>query len=151
VGKKLSVVVDTSVLISAFVFGGIPRKTLLTLLQKAEIYVSPIILDEYRDVPLTLEEEGKISHDQLKVLLGAIAAFVSNAKIIYPNKTLLVCRDKEDNMLLECCFAAKADYLITGDKDLLDINPDTLKTAGLSNLQILNPRDFSAELNKSNI
>ncbi len=42
-------------------------------------------------------------------------------------------------MLLECCLAAKADFLITGDKDLLEIRdlPFSLK--------ILTPRDFVEE------
>ena len=45
-------------------------------------------------------------------------------------------------MILECCLAAKADYLITGDKDLLEINPNSLKFVGLEKLKILNPRDY---------
>ncbi len=43
------------------------------------------------------------------------------ARIITPLKILHICRDHKDNMLLECCLEAKADMLITGDKDLLDI------------------------------
>ena len=32
---------------------------------------------------------------------------------------LRICRDSEDDMLLECCVEADADFLITGDNDLL--------------------------------
>jgi predicted nucleic acid-binding protein len=39
-------------------------------------------------------------------------------------------------MLLECCLAAKADFLITGDKDLLDMQ------AVPFGLKILSPRKF---------
>jgi len=40
-------------------------------------------------------------------------------------------------MLLECCLAAGADFLITGDKDLLDIKDRQLK------LKIITPREFT--------
>ncbi|MEW6215631.1 MAG: putative toxin-antitoxin system toxin component, PIN family [Nitrospirota bacterium] len=53
---------------------------------------------------------------------------------------MLICKDAEDNMLLECCLEAKANFLITGDKDLLDIKdlPFTLK--------IMTPRKFIEEV-----
>ncbi len=140
--RKLRVVVDTGILISAFVFGGIPKKLLRHLSKEAEICVSPEILEEYRRVPLELERNGKINREQLRILIAGIAAFVSNAKLIYPKKEVSICRDQEDNMILECCLAAKADYLITGDKDLLEINPNSLKFVGLEKLKILNPRDY---------
>jgi len=33
------------------------------------------------------------------------------------------CRDPKDNFLLELCVSGSADYLITGDDDLLALNP----------------------------
>jgi putative PIN family toxin of toxin-antitoxin system len=72
-------------------------------------------------VPLALEIEGKIDHVQLKALISGIATFVTKAKIVYPAKRVSVCRDPKDNMILNCCLAAGAEFLITGDKDLLNI------------------------------
>lgn len=140
--RKARAVVDTGVLISAFVFGGIPKEALLYLLRKTEIWISPGILNEYREVPLELEEEAKVSHEQLKVLIAGIAAFIMNAQIAYPNRSLSICRDLEDNMILKACLAAKADYLITGDRDLLEIESRSLRSIGLKKLKILNARDF---------
>jgi putative PIN family toxin of toxin-antitoxin system len=140
--RKERTVVDTGVLISAFVFGGIPKEALFYLFKKTEIWISPDILNEYREVPLELEEAGKISHDQFKVLIAGIAAFIMNAQVAYPSKLLSICRDPEDNMILEVCLAAKADYLITGDRDLVEIEPRSLRSIGLEKLKILNPRDF---------
>ena len=77
--RKARVIVDTGVVISAFAFGGVPKEALLEASRKAEIWVSPDILNEYRQVPLELEEEGKISHEQLRVLLAGIAAFMIDA------------------------------------------------------------------------
>lgn len=100
------------------------------------------MLREYREVPLELEKSGKISHDQIKILITGIAVFVMNAKIAKPRKKISICRDVEDNMILECCYSAGADYLITGDKDLLEIDQHQLSEARLKRLKILSPREF---------
>jgi putative PIN family toxin of toxin-antitoxin system len=104
--------------------------------KETDIYVSPILLEEYRNTPLKLVGQGKITHQQLKVLIAGIAAFVTNAKIVYPSEKLSVCRDPGDNILLECCMNAKAGVLITSDKDLLE-------TSNLPfDLKIITPREF---------
>jgi len=38
---------------------------------------------------------------------------------IQPDEEIMLCRDFKDNMILELAAAGKADYIITGDKDLL--------------------------------
>jgi len=112
---------DTGVLVSAFAFGGVPAKAVIKAFRESDIYVSPEVLQEYRETPLKLEERGKITHDQMQALIAGIAAVVAHAKIVYPLEKLSLCRDPEDNMVLECCHAAKASMLITGDRDLLEI------------------------------
>jgi putative PIN family toxin of toxin-antitoxin system len=103
---------------------------------KADLYISPALLKEYREVPLALEREGKITPLQLKALIAGLASFVAKTTVVLPRKKLSLCRDPEDNMLLDCCLASKADFLITGDKDLLDIQ------ALPFHLTILTPRKF---------
>ena len=53
--------------------------------------------------------------------------------------THFISRDPKDNFLLDLIAAAKADYLVTGDKDLLVHNP--FMTA-----QILTPTEFEASI-----
>ena len=50
-------------------------------------------------------------------------------------------RDPKDNFLLDLIDFSKADYLVTGDKDLLEHNP--FKTA-----QILTPNEFEKQFQK---
>ena len=128
-------------LVSAFAYGGIPEKAIKKAFAEAEIWVSPQLLKEYRDVPVELEARGKISVVQLKSLLSGVAAFVAKGKVVIPEKKLSLCRDEEDNMVLECCFAAKADVLVTGDKDLLQLEKTRLKSE-VPKLKILSPRAF---------
>jgi len=114
-----------------------PEKAVKKVFRSSEIFVSPELLREYRDVPLALEANGKIDHAQLKVLIAGIAAVVSKARIVQTSKKVSLCRDPKDNMLIECCLAAGADFLITGDKDLLDIGNLPL------NLKIITPSEFT--------
>ena len=126
-------------LISAFAFSGIPKEAVNLAFSQAEIIVSPALLKEYRDVPLALEAEGKLTHIQMKALVSGIAAAVAKARIVKPQRKIFICRDAKDNMLIECCFEAKAHFLITGDQDLLSI-PDLPFT-----VRILTPRKFVEE------
>lgn len=54
------------------------------------------------------------------------------------------CRDKKDNFLLDLSVSGQADYLVTGDEDLLALNP-------FQGIQIISYRRFQdsvlAELN----
>jgi predicted nucleic acid-binding protein len=53
-----------------------------------------------------------------------------------PMNKVMLYRDPKDDMLLECCLAARARFLVSGDKDLL-----TLKKVPF-NLKIVSPREF---------
>ncbi len=123
-------------LVSAFAFGGIPEKAIRRAFSETDIYVSPSILKEYREVPLILEEEKKLTQAQLKALISGLAAFVTRTIVVHPRKKLSICRDSADNMLLECCLESKADILISSDRDLVDIKLLPF------HLKILTPRKF---------
>ena len=131
--------IDTGVLVSAFAFGGTPAKAVKRVFAEADLFVSLELLKEYREVPLKLHEEGKIDSRQLKALIAGIAMIVSGATVVVPKRRFTICRDPEDDMLLECCKAAHADILITGDKDLLDMRSIPF------HLTIMNPARFVAQ------
>lgn len=127
-------------LISAFAFDGTPEKAVKKAFSEGDICVSPAILTEYRNVPIELEGKGKLTHSQFKALIAGIAAVVATARMVYPTKEIILCRDTKDNMLLECCLEAGANILITGDKDLLDMDAPEL------DFKILMPREFVEEV-----
>jgi putative PIN family toxin of toxin-antitoxin system len=118
------------VLVSAFAFGGIPEKAITMAFAETDIYVSPSLLEEYREVPLILENEKKLTQAQLKALISGLAAFVTRTIVVHPRKKISICRDPADNMLLECCFEPKADILISGDS----LNPLPLTLYGSKSL-----------------
>lgn len=109
----LRLVIDTNILVSAALKpASLQRTTLLLAISKpARFYVSPPILEEYRDV-LSRTELGirKGLRSQLLQLIK------NHSHLVAPTKPLWVASDPDDNAFLECCDAARADYLITGNK-----------------------------------
>jgi putative PIN family toxin of toxin-antitoxin system len=67
--------------------------------------------------------------------MEAIEQVERNALIFFPTETIQDCRDSRDNKFLELAVEAKASYVITGDKDLLILNP-------FRNISTLTPADF---------
>jgi putative PIN family toxin of toxin-antitoxin system len=129
-------------LVSAHAFGGVPKRAISAVMDEAEPYVSEALLEEYRDVGPRLLADGKIQQEQLESLVTGIAAFASAARVVEPQKKIAICRDPEDNMVLECCRAARATVLITGDSDLLDLAPVVPRVSGLRRLRILSARAY---------
>lgn len=98
--------------------------------------MSPDLLEEYRTTPVKLEQQKKITHQQMQALIAGIASVVLHAKVVFPTEKLALCRDPGDNMVLECCNAAKAKKLITGDSDLLEVGDLPFE------LRIMSPQAF---------
>ena len=67
--------------------------------------------------------------------MEAIEQVERNAIIFLPMETIVDCRDLKDNKFLELAVEAKAQCVITGDKDLLVLNP-------FRGIPILTPADF---------
>ena len=45
------------------------------------------------------------------------------AHLVEPDEAISVCRDPKDNMVLEAALAGGAKFIVTGDEDLLVLNP----------------------------
>jgi len=111
-------------------------------MQKMQAWISLPLLQEYRETPQELFSQGKINRAQYEALLTGLASFVAYAQLVRPRQHLSICRDPKDNMVLECCQAARARFLITGDKDLLELESRKLPGVVLKTLRILTPRAF---------
>jgi len=110
---KLRVVIDTNVFIAGLIWGGNPKKVLEAWLsQKFNLLISPYLCFEIIDVYQRFNNP-KEDIDKLLFYLETKAI-----KIIPKNK-VKICRDEKDNQILALCSAGNADFLITGDKDLL--------------------------------
>jgi uncharacterized protein len=131
------VVLDTNVLVSALLFRG-PVSKFVDLWKTGRIkpVVSLATFQEFKRV-LTYPKFA-LTPDEILFLLeeGVLPYFeVINVQ----QEVQGICRDPRDHIFLSCALAAGADFLITGDEDLL-----TLKK--FQRTRILTPSDFMALL-----
>ncbi len=76
------------------------------------------LLDELTEV--LLRKEFAFSRSDILKIIG----FIKNTgQIVFPSETINICRDSKDNALLKCAVAGNADFIVTGDKDLLALSP----------------------------
>lgn len=109
----LRLVVDTNVLVSAAIKPDSLQRTafLIAITRPARLYVSPEIVEEYSDV--LARPELRISRGSRLQLLDLIR---NRSRLVRPRKRLKVTSDPDDNIFVECADAARADYLITGNR-----------------------------------
>lgn len=127
----MRIVIDTNIIASAVFFGGNPRKIIEALFEKKlEAFITPEILEEYHE---TFEElQNKYPQKRIYVPVTQIA---EACRMIIPDKTFEVCRDADDNKFIDCAYAGRCIYIVTGDKDLLDIH-------SFEDIEIVTAADF---------
>lgn len=118
----MRVVVDTNVLVSALLWGGAP-KTLLSAAraQRLTLYTSAPLIAELEDVlsrPKLASRFTAIGSQPADLIdrYLALAHFVTPAKLATP-----ISRDPDDDHVIACAIAARADLIVSGDRDLLDL------------------------------
>jgi len=110
-GKKVRIVLDTNVLVSALNFSGNQRKVFdLFLKGEIQVCVSPFILEELKYV---LEKKFKWDKMSSQKVARKIK---SKAILIKPQKKIsIIKRDEADNRILECAQEGKAHFIISSD------------------------------------
>ncbi|MCD6284271.1 putative toxin-antitoxin system toxin component, PIN family [bacterium] len=131
----IRVVLDTNVFISALFWKGAPYQIFRKILEGAVLnFVSPQILKELKE---RLLYKFKLPPEKVKEYLETI---VFNSKITYPKKKLnIVKKDPSDSKIIECALEAKASFIISGDKHLLEIKR-------YKGIKIVTPREFLVQI-----
>lgn len=128
----MKVVVDTNVFISGVFFDGPPCDVLAAWRDKRiELVVSHEIIDEYVRVTERLSARfPRVDAGPALRLVAAFATLVSAAPLPEP-----VCADRDDDKFLACAVAARARYVVSGDRALLATSP-------YRDVIVIRPRDF---------
>jgi len=111
----MRVVADTNILISAFLFGGLPRVFLERGLAGAfSLVTSGALLDELDE---KLNGKFAVPENKRRAFLSQLK---SKASVVNPSFVLdAVPDDPDDNRVLECAVAGKANCIVSGDRHLL--------------------------------
>lgn len=128
----MRVVFDTNVYIAAFVSDGICAKLVRRARRREfELFLCHIVIHEFSTKLKSKFHCTAKEIEQARTLIAEAATAVLTEGVL-PSP---VCRDLDDDLILACAETASAEFLVTGDKDLL-----VLKRHGRCN--ILSPRDF---------
>ena len=113
----MKVVFDTNIFISALAIPGSQAETaIFRILDGADtLLISKAILDE-----LLSTLAGKFSRDP-EALSQVAVMLTEMAEVVKPKNTVEVFKDDPDNRVLECAEAGHADFIVTGDKEMLQL------------------------------
>ena len=113
----MKIVIDTNVVISAVFFGGIPLKVIQAVAgHRVSACANSEIVQEYNDI-----FSAMIFRKHKWPRYNVFPYFLDQLEIVPQNADVQFCRDPDDDKFLSCAVDAKALYIVSGDKDLLDI------------------------------
>lgn len=116
----IRVVIDTMIFVRALINPYGFNARLLNRVDEYELSLSEEIIEEVVEVLFRPEIQKKYNPSKV-ITVHDVLEIISDADLITPSQKINLCRDPKDNKFIECAVEAEADYLISGDKDLLDI------------------------------
>ena len=136
----MRIVLDTNVIIAAFATRGLCADVLELCLSGHTLVTSEFTLSEIR------EKLSEKLHLPESVIHDIISYLQDNSEIVVPALIVeSICRDKDDVKIIGTAVSGKANFVITGDKDLLVlINHEHVKiltpriTRGVKSLSLKN-------------
>jgi uncharacterized protein len=132
----LRVVVDTNILIRALIK---PRGTVGPILTQLAagaytvVYSQPL-LDELVEKLALPRIRDKYGLDK-QAIETTLALLALRGELVQPTRVVKVCRDPDDNALIEAALAGGTEYIVTGDEDLLVLKK-------FETVRIVTPRVF---------
>ena len=128
----IKIVIDTSVWISFLIGKALNRIEDQLAKDNVVLLCSDELFDEIFEVPHRPRIKKYITDEQI---FEIIAIIQTKSEWVTIQERTDICRDKKDNFLLDLAYNGKADYLVTGDQDLLVIGE-------YKNTKIMDFREF---------
>jgi len=133
----MKIVLDVNIFVSSFFWGGNPRKIMERIIDgKDALFTCKEIIQETASV--MLRPKFNVSNEYITHFIRSIEELANCITLVGSIQN--ICRDNEDDKILECALLANADYIITGDSDLLILEEfRKIKITTAQNYLIENP------------
>ena len=114
-------VFDTNSVVSAALFAdSVPARALMLALRLRVVLMSQDLADELADV---LARPRFIRYSSLQERKTLLDNLMQQTEWVQITERVQACRDPNDDKILELAVNGEADYIVTGDDDLLVLNP----------------------------
>lgn len=136
----MRVVIDTNIWVSGLLWRGTPWKLLRLAEQgKIELCMAPAMLNELEKVLSYERFQPRVN--QLELMPSEMVAYAMHLASIFevPEGDPIVVADPDDDVFLRCALVAGADYVISGDRHLLNLGK-------YGHVSILSASDFLAQV-----
>lgn len=141
-GTKPKTVIDTNILISSTIAPKGKPNQIIEAWKEGLFFlvISDQILKEVQDVAKRerLINKYRLFPERINRLIESLKVGAEKTIQISEQKQSVSSRDPKDNKLLACALGGKADFLVSGDEDLLVLNGNPK----LGNLKIVSPKEF---------
>jgi putative PIN family toxin of toxin-antitoxin system len=128
----MKVVLDSNIFVSSFFWRGNPRKVFDRVTNGLdELFITDEILQEVAGV--LSRKKFEVTEKEIEDYIKIIESY--SIKIIIQNEIEKICRDKDDDKILQCGLEGNADFIITGDDDLLVLEK-------YKAIRIVKPREY---------
>jgi putative PIN family toxin of toxin-antitoxin system len=118
---KLRLVIDTNILISGLMsVNSLPQQVFDYATSQAILLMSDEVQSEIENVISRPKLQKYITLERRTKFLSELSKQVERVTI---NQQIRACRDPKDDKFLELAVCGEANYIITGDADLLDLHP----------------------------
>jgi putative PIN family toxin of toxin-antitoxin system len=135
----MRLVLDANIFISAFYWGGNPQSIIDRIIEGIDtLFISNEILDEVIDV--MSRPKFKSSPEIIDMYIGTIEKI--GRKIYITGNITGISRDKDDDSKIECGMMCHADFIITGDDDLLVLEE-------YKGIKIITPKEYLEIVNSA--
>ena len=116
--KSLRLVIDTNLWISFIISKKLNLLEPILFAENTRILFSSELVEELQATITKPKLKKYFSENALEEMLTVFDPYID---FITVKSTVSICRDPNDNFLLALAKDGKANYLLTGDNDLLDI------------------------------
>jgi uncharacterized protein len=116
--KPLLLIIDTNLWVSFIISNKLTVLDSLLFAGNARLLFSKELITEIQETIKKPRLKKYFGSNALEQMLSAFEPYID---LIEVESIVTICRDPNDNFLLALAKDGKADYLITGDKDLLEL------------------------------
>ena len=134
--RKLRVVLDSVVAVSAFLTDGLTANLVSQCQQNASLYTAEEILQEIRRVLLDkhhIRNRYNYSSEEVELYINYLRKI--NTVVGHLPEIRVIERDPKDDMIIACAVAVSANYIVSRDQHLLDLG-------NFQQIQIVSPEEF---------